>query len=170
MLGKGNSNAGERLVVEMHEGYPFGELKEAHGEEVVVVRKKLVYHSPAQLEIIKKMVQFLSTLDSEFLIQLRSCENNGGGEFYFYYEYVPLTLEKWILDLGDDILEELEFEMLTLANYLTQHSIKFRFEPRLLGLSKDIKVKYFLHEFMVDSERKMLNFKEVEQEILSFFE
>lgn len=138
--------------------------------EVVLVRKKLVYQSPAQLEIIKKMVTFLSTLESEFLIQLRHCESSGSGEFYFYYEYVPLTLEKWILDLGDDILEELEFEMLSLANYLTQHSIRFHFDPSALGLSKDIKVKYFLHEFMIDSERKMLSFKEVEQEIMDFFQ
>lgn len=35
--------------------------------------------------------------------------------------------------------------MLTLANHLTQHNIRFRFDPSALGLSKDIKVKYFLH-------------------------
>jgi hypothetical protein len=148
----------------MHEAYPFGELKEAaQGTEGVLVRKKLIYHNAGQLEIIKKMVQFLSTLENDFLIKLRHCENGGTGEFYFYYEYVPLTLEKWILDLGDDILEELEFELLSLANYLTQHNIRFHFDPSALGLSKDIKVKYFLHEFMIDSDRKMLSYKEVEQ-------
>jgi Lon protease-like protein len=60
--------------------------------------------------------------------------------------------------------------MLTLANYLTQHNIRFHFDPAALGLSKDIKIKYFLHEFMIDSDRKMLSFKEVEQEIMEFFQ
>ena len=60
--------------------------------------------------------------------------------------------------------------MLTLASFLTQHSIKFRFDPCSLGLSKDIKIKYFLHEFMIDSESKIANFKKVEGEILDFFQ
>ncbi len=73
------------------------------------------------------------------------------------------------MDIGDDIIEELEFEMLALANYLTQHNIKFRFDPNCIGLSKSIRVKYFLHEFMIDGESKMSNYKEVEAEIVAFF-
>jgi len=38
------------------------------------------------------MVQFLCTLESEHLIQLRSSELGDTDKFYFYYEYVPLTL------------------------------------------------------------------------------
>lgn len=49
--------------------------------------------------------------------------------------------------------------MLNLATYLTQAGIRFRFEPRNLGLSRDIKVKYFLDEFSIDAERKLLNYK-----------
>jgi hypothetical protein len=49
--------------------------------------------------------------------------------------------------------------MLSLANYLTQKNIKFSFDARCLGLDKEMKVKYFLQEFMIDSERKMDNFK-----------
>jgi len=56
-----------------------------------------------------------------------------------------------------------------MASYLTKHNIKFRFDPKCLGLSKDIKVKYFLHEFAIDTERKMVNYKEAEEEIMAFF-
>lgn len=59
--------------------------------------------------------------------------------------------------------------MLEVATYLTQHSIKFRFDPKCIGLSKSIKVKYFLHEFMVDTDNKMNNYKEVQAEIVAFF-
>ena len=59
--------------------------------------------------------------------------------------------------------------MLNLATYLTQAGIRFRFEPRNLGLSRDIKVKYFLDEFSIDAERKLLNYKEAEEAIVRFF-
>jgi hypothetical protein len=29
------------------------------------------------------------------------------GNYHLFYEYAPLTMEKWILDLGEDVLEEL---------------------------------------------------------------
>jgi hypothetical protein len=55
----------------MEEGYPFGELKDpANSERKVVVRKKLIYRNSAELDIIKKMVGFLNTLNNEHLIQL----------------------------------------------------------------------------------------------------
>lgn len=54
------------------------------------------------------------------------------------------------MDLGDDIIEQIEFEMLSLANYLTQKNVKFSFDPHCLGLSKEIRVKYFLNEFVLD--------------------
>ena len=78
---------------------------------------------------------------------------------------MPLTLEKWILDLGDDILDELQAQMMSLARYLTKQDIKFRFDPYCLGLSKDIKVKYFLTEFMVDSENQNEYYDQVAAEI-----
>lgn len=59
--------------------------------------------------------------------------------------------------------------MLNLATYLTQAGIRLRFEPRNLGLSRDIKVKYFLDEFSIDAERKLLNYKEAEEAIVRFF-
>ena len=59
--------------------------------------------------------------------------------------------------------------MLNLATYLTQAGIRFRFEPRNLGLSREIKVKYFLDEFSIDNERKLLNYKEVEEAIVRYF-
>lgn len=66
-------NIEECRVVEMFDGFPFGELKEAgHGDEPVLVRKKLIFHNAGQLDIIKKMVTFLSTLQNEYLVQLRA--------------------------------------------------------------------------------------------------
>lgn len=38
-----------------------------------------------------------------------------------------------------------------------------------MGLDSELKVKYLLNEFMVDSQNKMSNFKVVEGEIGSFF-
>jgi hypothetical protein len=86
-----------------------------------------------------------------------------------YYEYVHLTPEKWVHDLGEDFVDDLEFQLLSLANSLTQQSIKFRFDPRCLGLDSELKIKYFLNEFMIDSQNKMANFKVIEGEISSFF-
>lgn len=59
--------------------------------------------------------------------------------------------------------------MLNLATYLTQSGLKFKFNPKNIGLSKDIKVKYFLSEFAIDNEKKLANYKEVEEDILRFF-
>ena len=59
--------------------------------------------------------------------------------------------------------------MLNLATYLTQNGLKFKFNPKNIGLSKDIKVKYFLSEFAIDNEKKLANYKEVEEDILRFF-
>ena len=53
------------------------------------------------------MAGFLGSLDSEYLVGLHHWEQGGDGRFHFYYEYAPLTVEKWLLDLGDDVLEEL---------------------------------------------------------------
>ena len=59
--------------------------------------------------------------------------------------------------------------MLNLATYLTQTGIRFRFEPGNLGLSREIKVKYFLDEFSIDADRKLLNYKEAQEGIVRFF-
>lgn len=59
--------------------------------------------------------------------------------------------------------------MLSLASFLTQQNIKFHFDAKYLGLDKEMKAKYFLHEFMVDAKNKMGNFKIVEGEISTFF-
>jgi hypothetical protein len=59
--------------------------------------------------------------------------------------------------------------MLSLSNYLTSMSIHFNFDPRCLGLDREMKVKYFLQEFMVDPDHKMDNFRTVERQISTFF-
>ncbi len=58
-------------IIEMKDGYPFGELKEvAQSEGEALVRKKLTYQGPAQLEIIKKMIGLLDKLKHDQLIRL----------------------------------------------------------------------------------------------------
>ena len=47
-----------------------------------------------------------------------------------------------------------------MAGYLTGCGVKFNFDPKCVGLSKDIKIKYFLKEFSIDSENKLANYKE----------
>lgn len=74
------------------------------------------------------------------------------------------------MDLGEDILDELQEQMIALTRYLTKHNIKFHFDPDCLGLSKDIKVKYFLQEFMVDSENQNEYYEEVTAEIEEYFQ
>lgn len=161
---------GSYTVVEMEKEFPFGQLKESVGEEtVVLVRKRLIFHSEKELEIIKKMVGFLEGVSHDNLVNFSHAERAADHTVHFYYEYVPLTLEKWVLDLGDDVVEELELAMVGLANYLTSQGIRFVFDPRCLGLSRDIRVKYFLNEFAVDHERKLANFKEVQADIRQFF-
>lgn len=53
------------------------------------------------------MSAFLEGLESEFLISLHHSERSSDNKYHFYYEYAPLRMERWILDLGDDVLEEL---------------------------------------------------------------
>ena len=53
--------------------------------------------------------------------------------------------------------------MLSLANYLANKNIKFNFDPKCVGMDKDMKIKYFLQEFMLDSDNKMNNYKMVER-------
>ena len=63
-------------------------------------------------------------------------------------------------------MEELYMQMLNLTSYLTQNGIKFKFDPSSMGLSKDIKLKYFLSEFSFDNDKKISNYKQTEEEIL----
>ena len=67
-------------------------------------------------------------------------------------------------------MEELQFELMNLANYLAQSGIKFRFDGRCVGLSKDIKIKYFLREFAIDNENKLVHYRENEARIIAYFE
>jgi hypothetical protein len=53
------------------------------------------------------MSSFLTNLDNDFLIKIHHSEQTPDSRFHFYYEYAPLRMERWILDLGDDVLEEL---------------------------------------------------------------
>ena len=49
--------------------------------------------------------------------------------------------------------------MLSLTHYLTEKGIKFKFDPKCLGLSKGIKAKYFLNEFSIDPDHKLANYR-----------
>lgn len=61
--------------------------------------------------------------------------------------------------MGEELLKELQLELMNLASYLAKKGIKFGFDPKCVGLSRDIKIKYFLGEFVVDYENKFANFK-----------
>ena len=60
--------------------------------------------------------------------------------------------------------------MLNLASFLSHKGFKFTFNPHCVGLSQDIKVKYFLNEFAIDKENKLSNYKENEKLINNFFD
>lgn len=47
--------------------------------------------------------------------------------------------------MGEEFVKELQFQMLNVSSYLSQQGIKFVFNPKSVGLSKDIKIKYFLN-------------------------
>lgn len=49
---------------------------------------------------------------------------------------------------------------MNLASYLAKNGVKFAFNPQCVGLSRDIKIKYFLAEFSIDYENKFVAFKE----------
>jgi len=53
---------------------------------------------------------------------------------------------------------------------LAGNGIKFTFDPKCMGLSKDIKIKYFLKEFSIDNENKLTNYKDNEKKISNFFQ
>lgn len=72
--------------------------------------------------------------------------------------------------MGEDLVKELQIELMDVASFLAKKGLKFDFDPRCVGLSKDIKIKYFLGEFEMDSENKFVNFKENQAKIQEFFE
>ena len=47
--------------------------------------------------------------------------------------------------VDEELFGTLEEQMIELAEYLTRSSIKFKFNPNCLGLSKDMSIKYFLN-------------------------
>jgi hypothetical protein len=59
--------------------------------------------------------------------------------------------------------------MLNLTFYLTENGIKFLFDPNNLGLSKEIKIKYFLKDFSFDSDNKLANYKEIADAVTKYF-
>ena len=155
----------------MLEAYPFGQLTTTQPESqtTTLVCKSLVYSSPAERDILLKMKELMSSLQNDHLIALHHATHHHNGIFEVYYEYAPLALERWVLEVGDDLVEQLELEMVCLARYLSQAGIKFRFNPSNVGLSQEIKLKYFLADFTVDVEGHEQNFKEAEAEIRAFF-
>ena len=109
--------------------------------------------------MLNEMGQFIQGLTSQYVAQLFHAEAGTENICYFYYEYVPLTVDKWVLEMGEELIKELQFQLLNLTSYLTQNGVKFTFSPRCVGLSKDITIKYFLNEFAIDHENKFINYK-----------
>ena len=137
--------------------------------ELVLVHKRLIYESEEELQILEKMASDLMSINSEYLISLHHTERTKDSRYNLYYEYVPLTLGRWIIDIGDEMIEKLQLEMMNLATSLAHQGIRFHFNPHCIGLSRDITIKYFLSDFSYDPENKMEGFKETSLQILNFF-
>lgn len=99
-----------------------------------MVRRRLAYSLPSQKRVISQAVQKLEQLSHSSLISLHYSEHKEG-YFSLYYEYVHLTLEKWIVNLGDDVLEGLKNQMLDLSCFLNASGVVFTFEPRFVGVN-----------------------------------
>ena len=96
------------VVVDMKEYYPFAVVQSAT-EQTVLVRKNLIYEGNNQLNIIQKMKGILQSLEHENLIGFKHAAEMAPNTYSFFYEYVPLNIDKWLLDMGEDVLEQLQF-------------------------------------------------------------
>ena len=115
----------------------------------------------------------MEQLSHSSLIKLHYSEHEEGS-FNFYYEYVHLTLEKWIINLGDDVLDSLKSQMLDLSNFLNASGIAFTFDPRFVGVNQDMRLKYFISDFsIIDAGQEQLRARNEaanKKAIESFFE
>jgi len=80
---------------------------------------------------------------------------------HLYYEYTPLRLERWLIDVNEEMVHILKQQLIDLTEYLTRLSINFQFNPRSIGLGKDLSIKYFLNEFCIDLENQEANFQQI---------
>lgn len=80
--------------------YPFGELGETITEDTsIAVRKRLHYDSEQEYEIIRHMIHFLKVARHDNLVNLVKVLEDQN-EIQLLYEYVPLRLERWLLDVN----------------------------------------------------------------------
>ena len=101
--------------------------------------------------MIGTMMHFIRAARNYSLVNLEKILE-GSGEVQLYYEYAPFRLEGWIVTVNEELLVGLEEQMVQLAEHLTRMGIKYAFDPDCLGLCKDMRVKYFLNEFTIDSD------------------
>lgn len=94
----------------------------------------MAYSSPTQKRVISQAVQKLEQLSHSSLIKFYYSEHKEGS-FSLYFEYVHLTLEKWIINLGDDVLDSLKNQMLDLSRFLNAGGVAFTFDPRFVGVN-----------------------------------
>lgn len=90
------------------------------------------------------MVHFLKAARHDNLVNLQKVMTTGD-QVELHYEYVPFRLEKWVVDINEDLVDVLQEQMLELADYLSRSTIKFSFDPHSIGLSENMTVKYFLN-------------------------
>lgn len=95
-------NETQYVVLNMDEVYPFGGIQETseEGDESLVC-KKLHYQEEEDLAILHDMASLLQGLDCEYLVRLIAAQADIDGTCNFYYEYVPLTMSGWLLDMGE---------------------------------------------------------------------
>ena len=129
-------NMGEFLRLIVIDHYPFGQLKQVPSKNTKVqVRQKLFYQSVLQLQDMKRMAKKMEEASHENLIKLECFHIQNHGEVNFYYEYVPLSFDRWILSIGEHLVTQLEGQMIKLAIFLNSKGIQFVFNPKCIGLN-----------------------------------
>jgi hypothetical protein len=89
-----------------------------------MVKKTLHYSNETEYDMIQHMVHFIKIAKHEHLVNIIQVKE-GGDCVELYYEYAPLKLERWIIDVNEEIAVSMENQLIELAEYLTRASIKF---------------------------------------------
>ena len=94
--------------------------------------------------MIQQIIHFIKLSRNTHLVNLEKVMENEQ-EITLFYEYVPFRLEPWLLDINEELVGDLEEQLVELAERLCRASIRFRFDPREVGLNEKMEVKYFLN-------------------------
>ena len=100
----------------------------------VQVKKKITHQNIQEFQDLRNIVSLRMSLDHKNLINLDRIKIKGTRRTILYYEYVPVAFDKWISSIGETVPQELEDQMVSLAQYINSQNISFDFEPSCMGL------------------------------------